>query len=238
MDENIASNKAKTKFLQNMSHEIRTPLNAMFGFSQLLGLPDGSCTQEEKEEYNRYILNSYNMLNMLIGDIIDISDDEHGNYNVELSQVDVNAICNSSIMSVEYRVPAGVNMYYTHDIADGYSIYSDGRRIQQVIINFLTNACKNTRKGEINLHCSVNKETQVISFAVTDTGIGVPPEKADEIFVRFSKLDRYTQGSGLGLNICMMVADKLNGRVFLDKSYTQGARFVFELPLNSDAAQQ
>ncbi len=238
VDENIASNKAKTKFLQNMSHEIRTPLNAMFGFSQLLGLPDGSCTQEEKEEYNRYILNSYNMLNMLIGDIIDISDDEHGNYNVELSQVDVNAICNSSIMSVEYRVPAGVNMYYTHDIADGYSIYSDGRRIQQVIINFLTNACKNTRKGEINLHCSVNKETQVISFAVTDTGIGVPPEKADEIFVRFSKLDRYTQGSGLGLNICMMVADKLNGRVFLDKSYTQGARFVFELPLNSDAAQQ
>lgn len=227
LEDNIAANKAKTKFLQNMSHEIRTPLNAMFGFSQLLGMPDGSWTEEEKAQYNAYIYNSYQMLDMLISDILDIADSEHGNYNINLAEVEVNSICRNAVMSVEFRVPASVRLYHTSDFEDSYTIVSDARRIQQVLINYLTNACKNTSKGEIHLHCSKTENPGRITFSVTDTGKGIPKEKASEIFNRFTKLNQFVQGSGLGLNICQTVADKLGGEVYLDTSYTDGARFVF-----------
>ncbi|MCQ2147610.1 MAG: HAMP domain-containing histidine kinase [Bacteroidales bacterium] len=227
LEDNIAANKAKTMFLQNMSHEIRTPLNAMFGFAQLLGLPDGSWTEEEKKQYNAYIFNSYNMLDMLIGDIIDIADSEHGNYRINISGVPVNEICRNAMMSIEYRVPFGVNLYYTSDVSDDHIVESDGRRIQQVLINYLTNACKHTQQGEIHVHCSTSENPGKLTFSVTDTGEGVPADKADIIFNRFTKLNNFIQGSGLGLNICRMVASKLGGEVYLDKNYTNGARFVF-----------
>lgn len=227
LEDNIAANKAKTRFLHNMSHEIRTPLNAMFGFAQLLGLPDGSCTQEEKDQYNSYIYNSYRMLDMLISDIIDIADSEHGNYRIEISDVNINDICRIALQSVEFRVPAGVRMYFTTDCPDDMIVQSDGRRIQQVLINYLTNACKNTREGEIHLHCSVTEKPGKITLSVADTGTGVPKEKADVIFNRFTKLNEFVQGSGLGLNICQTIANKLQGEVYLDTSYTNGARFVF-----------
>ncbi|MCQ2145043.1 MAG: HAMP domain-containing histidine kinase [Bacteroidales bacterium] len=227
LEDNIAANKAKTMFLQNMSHEIRTPLNALFGFAQLLGLPDGAWTESEKEQYNRYIYNSYNMLDMLIGDIIDIADSEHGNYRIQMSDINVNQICMNAIMSVEFRKPNDVEMYFTSDLPDDHTVNSDGRRIQQVLINYLTNACKHTAKGEIHLHCSTTENPGKLTFSVTDTGEGVPAEKADEIFNRFTKLNQFSQGSGLGLNICKMIAEKLGGEVYLDKSYTKGARFVF-----------
>lgn len=227
LDENIAANAAKTKFLQNMSHEIRTPLNALFGFAQLLGLPDGSCTPEEKEQYNSYIYNAYRMLEMLVSDIIDIADSEHGNYRIKIKDVVLNSTCKSALMSVEFRVPPGVRMYMTSDLPDDYSIKTDERRIQQVLINYLTNACKNTQQGEIHLHVSKTEHPGRITFSVTDTGRGIPPEKANAIFTRFTKLNQFVQGSGLGLSICQMIAEKLGGEVFLDTKYTNGARFVF-----------
>lgn len=227
LEDNIAANKAKTMFLHNMSHEIRTPLNAMFGFSQLLGMPDGSWNDEEREQYNAHVRNSYNMLEMLINDIIDIADSEHGNYRIEIEDVHVNDVCRNALMSVEYRKPEGVDMYFTSDLSDGHTVKSDGRRIQQVLINYLTNSCKNTRQGNIHLHCSAQERPGKLVFSVTDTGCGVPEEKADVIFQRFAKLDQFVQGSGLGLNICQVIADKLGGQVSLDREYRNGARFVF-----------
>lgn len=235
LEDNIAANKAKTKFLQNMSHEIRTPLNAMFGFAQLLGMPDGSCTEEEKAQYNSYIYNSYKMLEMLISDIIDIADSEHGNYKIEISDVLVNETCRNAMLSVEFRVPAGVKLYFTTECPDDYVIQSDGRRIQQVLINYLTNACKNTFKGEIHLHCSTTERPGQITLSVADTGRGVPEDKAALIFNRFTKLNQFVQGSGLGLNICQTIAGKLKGEVYLDTSYTGGARFVFALNAKQEA---
>ncbi|MBQ0057503.1 MAG: hypothetical protein KBT20_07595 [Bacteroidales bacterium] len=227
LEENIAANKAKTMFLHNMSHEIRTPLNALFGFAQLLGLPDGSCTEEEKAQYNAYIYNSYRMLEMLVSDILDIADSDHGNYRIEIADVNVNSVCRNALMLVEFRVPASVKLYMTSDFDDDFVIQSDERRIQQVLINYLTNACKNTQEGEIHLHCSKSEHPGKVTFSVTDTGRGVPADKAQLIFNRFTKLNQFVQGSGLGLSICQTIASKLDGEVYLDTAYTKGARFVF-----------
>ena len=226
------ANDIKTSFVQNMSHEIRTPLNAVVGFAQILSLPDGFNTPEEKEQYAGYVNSSSAMLTMLIDDILDIADAENGNYRIELSDAPCNMMCNVAIKNVEYRTPPDVRMYFTTEVDDSFEIHTDPRRVQQVLINYLTNACKHTEKGEIHVHVSLSENPGSVTFSVTDTGTGVPPEKAEAIFERFTKLDAFVQGTGLGLNICRTVADKLGGQVSLDTSYTGGARFLFILPLD------
>lgn len=223
------SEQIKTQFVQNMSHEIRTPLNAIMGFSQLLGMPDGFNTDEEKAQYSGYIKNSSKMLTMLIDDILDIGDAENGNYKIRIEDASCNEMCLNAIKTVEYRTPDGVEMRFTTEVEDSYMISTDARRVQQVIINFLTNACKHTESGEIHVHCSTTENPGKVTFSVTDTGTGVPVEMADNIFERFTKLDAFKQGAGLGLNICSTIASKLGGKVMLDTSYTGGARFLFIL---------
>lgn len=221
------SDQIKTQFVQNMSHEIRTPLNAIMGFSQLLGMPDGFNTDEEKAQYSSYIENSSKMLTMLIDDILDIGDAENGNYKIAIEDASCNEMCLNAIKNVEYRTPEGVEMKFTTEVDDKFMIRTDARRVQQVIINYLTNACKHTESGEIIVHCSTSENPGKVTFSVTDTGTGVPPEMADNIFERFTKLDAFKQGAGLGLNICSTIATKLGGKVMLDTSYTKGARFLF-----------
>lgn len=231
MKENIDANRSKTMMLQNMTHEIRTPLNAMFGFSQLLSMPEGTVSDEEKREYFNYIYNSFNMLSMLIDDVLDVANAEHGNYKIQKSEFKVNEVCRSAVQMAEMRLMAGVNMYFTSEVTDDYTVVSDNRRIEQVLVNFLTNACKHTRKGEIHLHLSTTENPGRLTFSVTDTGTGVSKDIAKDVFKRYKKADDETQGSGIGLHICKTIADKLGAEIKLDETYTGGARFVFVLPM-------
>ncbi|MBO4451373.1 MAG: HAMP domain-containing histidine kinase [Bacteroidaceae bacterium] len=224
----------KTMFVQNMSHEIRTPLNAIVGFSQLLALPDGVVTEEEKKKYGEYIMTNSNMLTMLVDDILNLSDVESGNYRVTFARTQCNAPVEAAMKTSELRVPAGVNMYYTTEVDDNFTIVSDAHRIQQVLVNYITNACKHTTEGEIHIHCSLKERPGYLTYSVTDTGKGVPEDKAEEIFERFTKLNTFAQGTGLGLSICRMIATKLNGVVKLDTSYKRGARFIFQIPLKHE----
>lgn len=227
------SDQLKTMFVQNVSHEIRTPLNAVVGFSQLLSLPDDVISSQEKEEYVKYIQNNSELLIMLVNDILSIGDVERGQFIVTISDVRCNDVCRQSMKTTETRLPEGVKMYYTSEVDDDYTIKSDEHRIQQVLVNFLTNACKHTEKGEIHVHSSLSEKPGMITFSVTDTGTGVPADEAEHIFERFTKLNAFKQGAGLGLSICKTIATILKGDVHLDTSYTNGARFVFQLPLNN-----
>ena len=130
MKENIDANRSKTMMLQNMTHEIRTPLNAMFGFSQLLSMPEGTVSDEEKREYFNYIYNSFNMLSMLIDDVLDVANAEHGNYKIQKSEFKINEVCRSAVQMAEMRLMAGVNMYFTSEVTDDYTVVSDSRRIE------------------------------------------------------------------------------------------------------------
>ena len=131
-----------------------------------------------------------------------------------------------------HRKPEAVKLTFTSDVPDDFSFITDGQRTQQVLINFLTNAEKHTERGSILLHSSLTENPGYITFSVTDTGTGIPVDKMDSVFERFKKLDEFKQGTGLGLNICRIIAERLHGEVKVDKEYTGGARFLFILPLN------
>lgn len=225
------ANEAKTRFIQNMSHEVRTPLNAIVGFSQLLSLPDGSFSPEEKDEFSNHIINNSKMLNMLLDDILNASAMDSGNYKISLEEGESHFMCKSAISSSEHRLQPGVTMEFRPENEEPFVFRTDPRRVQQILINLLTNACKHTTKGSIVLSDSLTANPGFVTFTVEDTGTGVPPEQAEAIFNRFTKLNEFVQGTGLGLSICRDISERMGGHVWLDTSYTGGARFVLTIPV-------
>ena len=227
------SERVKTEFIQNMSHEIRTPLNAICGFVDVLISDDAnSLTQDERNEFAAIIRNNSQMLMTLVNDVLDLSDLNSGKTVVDNSWVSVVDLCHWVIRTVEMRLTPGVTMHFDSQVGNNFYIFSDPKRLQQVLMNFATNAIKHTKEGSITLEfnlCTDEEEPGWVEFACTDTGCGVPPEMAQTIFERFAKLDSFTQGTGLGLAICRSVATLLGGKVMLDSTYTNGARFVFRL---------
>lgn len=223
---------AKTRFVQNMSHEVRTPLNAIVGFSQLLSLPDGTFPPEEKEQFSGHIINNTKMLTVLLDDILNASAMDSGKYNIVIEEGEKDFMCKAAISSAEHRLQPGVTMTYEPQDSEPFTFRTDPRRVQQIIINLLTNACKQTTSGSIVLSSSIHENPGYVTFSVTDTGPGVPHDQAEKIFERFTKLNDFVQGTGLGLSICRDIADRMGARVYLDTTYTgKGARFKFEVPV-------
>lgn len=229
------SNATQKLFLQNMSHEIRTPLNAICGFSQILCEPQmrEMVTDEEMKKYGQIINSNTELLLTLVNDILDISEMESGKYKVFLEPASPNMICKQAQSTVSYRCPNNIKLYFTTDVPDHMKIMTDSRRCGQVIINFLTNAIKHTREGEIHVHASLTENPGKLTFSVTDTGEGVPAGQEEKIFKRFEKLENSKNGTGLGLSICRNISKALGGEVKLDTSYKGGARFVFIHPIDS-----
>lgn len=227
------ANQTQKMFLQNMSHEIRTPLNAICGFSQILTTPEirESISDEEMEEYSTIIETNTELLRTLVNDILDVSDLDSGKYRMNIGKCKANEICRKAVNTVRYRCPQHIRLYFTTEVDDDFTIQSDAQRAQQIIINYLTNAIKHTEQGEIHVHCSLQENPGSITFSVTDTGEGVPVDKADIIFGRFEKLETFKNGTGLGLNICLRLARMMRAEVKLDTTYNQGARFVFIHPI-------
>ena len=230
----IAADEAKTQFVQNMSHEIRTPLNAIVGFSQLLSLPDGSFPEAEKEGFATHIVNNAQMLTMLLDDILNASAIDNNEYRIVYEDGEMHFLCKAAMSSAEHRLQPGVQMLYKPESEEPFTFRTDPRRVQQILINMLTNACKHTMQGEIVLSSSLTANPGYVTFSVTDTGTGVPPEQAEVIFERFVKLNGFVQGTGLGLSICREIAKRMGAKIYLDTTYTAGgARFIFMVPINS-----
>lgn len=217
------SNWLKTMFIQNMSHEIRTPLNSIVGFSGVL-----VDMLDEKEDIGQYVAlieSNSKLLLKLVGDILDISilDSE---VEIKHNAVDVNACCQASIDAAGASFDPGVRLIF-EPACDELIINSNYSYIVQVLDNLLGNASKFTHVGSVTLTYEVKKEENQLIFTVTDTGIGIPVEEQERVFERFVKLDNFSQGAGLGLSICRIVAERLGGYLRIDKGYTQGTRVIF-----------
>ena len=221
------ANQAKTTFIANISHEVRTPLNAIVGFASLLS--DSSCTQEEKEEFSSIISNNTELLLNLVNDVLCLSQIEAGNLNFSIRPVNLADCCRNSIDTIRHRVVEGVSLTFTPD-DPSLLLNTDPLRLQQLLVNLLINAAKFTEKGEINLSFHSDQGANAVDLIVTDTGCGIPADKAALIFKHFEKIDEYKQGTGIGLSICQAIAGALGGTIRLDSGYTQGARFIFTHP--------
>jgi signal transduction histidine kinase len=225
-----SANKMKTMFLQNMSHEIRTPLNAIIGFSQLLSESHGTLSSKDSSQYVDMINKNGDMLLTLVGDVLDIASMESGEIKYKFAPFSVNSVCNMAVDSVKKNCQSGVQMIFKAHTPDT-SVVSDFQRVEQVLINYLTNACKFTKSGSIVLDYKADSVSGYITFSVTDTGIGIPADKMDDVFNRFEKLNKFSQGTGLGLHICKLIARGLHGIAAVDKNYKGGSRFIFKIPM-------
>ena len=221
----------KSEFIQNMSHEIRTPLNSIVGFSQIIS--SMYSEQNETKEFAQIIEQNSNHLLHLINDVLDLSNLDS---DVEIptdTPTDASALCHEALLGL-HTSGKEISLRVAFE-ADEFVFLSNPTRLALILSHLLANAYKFTDKGEILLGWQRNNTQTHILFSVTDTGIGIPADKHEQVFERFSKLDNFVPGTGLGLSICRLSAEKMGGRLEVDATYRQGARFVLTLPLKQPA---
>ena len=228
------SNRIKSAFLANMSHEIRTPLNAIVGFSSILA---EDVSEEERIEYLSIISKNNDILLQLINDILDLSKIEAGTLEYVYANIDVNKMLSEIEQAARMRQPnANVAICAVMPMPD-LLLYTDQRRITQVLNNFISNAMKFTNTGSITFGYEEPKDGY-IRFFVTDTGTGIPPEKVADIFNRFVKLDSFKQGTGLGLAISQNIVKELKGEIGVLSELGKGSTFWFTLPYKKMGAHR
>ena len=226
LDQAEIADRVKTVFIQNMRHEIRTPLNAIMGFAQLMS---NDLSDEERATYNGYIRESNDQLLSTLDDIIEVSNMETGEFNFQFEEINIDELCLAHIEENKELLLPDVKIFYKPQ-EEGITLCSDKKRIGQVLDNLISNACKNTSCGKITLKVAHYTDREKLQFVVTDTGTGVPPEKAEVIFEHFEKIDHYSPGLGLGLYVCRLIARALGGDIYLNTEHTGGAQFVFTVP--------
>lgn len=221
------ANRLKSAFLANMSHEIRTPLNAIIGFSNLLINVE---TEEEKQEYIGIIESNNALLLKLINDIFDLAmiDVETLDFNESRTCINhiIDEIATSARMTNRNK---DVQIISSKGLMECYAVIAK-HRLMQVLTNLMNNSMKFTEKGTITVGYEYNQRESLLKFFVRDTGIGIPKNKMKDIFHRFTKLNTFIQGSGLGLSICEMIVHKLGGRIWVDSEIDRGTCFWFTVP--------
>lgn len=239
-----SANKAKRDFLANMSHEIRTPLNGVIGFSQLL---KDTPLNELQQEFVDSALSSAQSLLDIVDDILDFSKIEAGKLELDPVEVDIHELLQNTLSIVEHSAREN-NLELTLDAADNVPplVILDPVRTRQVLVNMLNNAIKFTPHGSVTLQVNFEKKVTekhigFFRFAVRDTGIGIAPEKQEQLFHAFSQADASTTrkygGTGLGLNISRLLVEKMGSKIHLKSEPRKGSEFSFtlELPFGDDA---
>lgn len=227
--------QSKSIFLSNMSHDLRTPLNAIVGFSEILTTEE-DIDPELKEQCRDNIKQNSDLLLKLTNDIIDFSTLKEASIKFDFGKYDIVSLCGNVVKTIGKVKQTEAELIFITTV-EHLEIETDTERLQQVLINLLTNAAKFTKTGSIRLLLDFNQQTNRAVFTVEDTGCGIPLEKQATIFQRFEKLHESIQGVGLGLSICKLIIDHVNGEIWIDSTYTEGARFVFTHPIDHISKQ-
>lgn len=224
------ANRAKSEFMHSMSHEVRTPLNSILGFSQLIVKKIPEELREQLGKYANLVKINTDYLATLINDILDISSIESDEMAFpQTHNVSIHALCQHALNEIQDRVKSGVTLRFDSSNPD-LEITTDREHVEQVLVNLLSNAAKFTKQGSITIGYHFKGLNKLV-FEVTDTGIGIPAGKEEVIFDRFTKLDSFSQGSGLGLYLSRQLALRLGGDLYVDQSYHNGAKFCFTIPI-------
>jgi signal transduction histidine kinase/DNA-binding response OmpR family regulator len=235
-----AASRAKAEFLANMSHEIRTPMNAVIGMSELL---QHSTLSTEQREFVGTIRTSGEALLALINDILDFSKIESGHLQFEHIPISLRACVEGALdLSARPASMKGLDLLLLIEENVPENIMGDLTRLRQILVNLIVNAVKFTDQGEVLVTLSRRtgagpEAAPLLHVSVRDTGIGIPPERAGQLFRAFSQIDVSTSrkygGTGLGLAICHRLVNLMGGRIWVESLPGQGSDFQFEIPLEA-----
>ncbi len=220
------SEAKKSEFINQICHEVRTPLNSISGFSELLC--DDDVPPEAYAQYTDIIRNCRRQLRYLFDDLLEVAALENGQVPLPLEPVALCALCRALLRTaVGHNTNRAVS--YQGDISDEEITLESHRRYLIVLLTaLLSNARKFTTKGQITLGCQ--RKDNAVEISVTDTGCGIAPENHSYVFERFTKLDTFSQGNGLGLYLCRLIVERLHGQIRIDPSYTSGTRVLILFP--------
>ena len=203
------------------------------GFASLLVESD---SKEERREYINIMQENTDLLLQLISDILDLSKIEAGTLEFTMDHLNVKSFCEDIMRNYDIKEDKAVPVLLASNLPD-YCIYTDKKRLMQVITNFINNALKFTSEGQILLEYHLNENSQTIEFSVTDTGMGIAPDKKEHVFMspkihsylfeRFYKANTFTDGPGLGLSICRSIIDHLGSHIGVESEQGAGSRFRF-----------
>jgi len=228
--------KVKELFLANMSHEIRTPITSIIGFTERLST---TRLSGEQENYLKYINSSSEHLLGLVDDLLDYSRIESGKFNLDVVAFLPADLFRQVFETLKHKAERkGLEMNYSSTLEPGLAVLGDPLRIRQIAYNLLNNSIKFTESGKVDLELTsamVGEQIKLI-FRISDTGIGIPEDKQQEIFGEFTQVDvgitRKYGGSGLGLAICRKLVDLMKGEIFLESKPGSGTNITTSLPLD------
>ena len=233
------SSKMKTNFIQQISHEIRTPLNILSGFTQIITTPGMELDDETRTDINRQINENTGRITGLVNKMLELSD--ASSQNVIERKDNVFAIQIAAQAAEHAHINEARHVVFDLQIApeaETAMLQTNDQQATRALVLLLDNAIKFLSKpneavsnGNVNLKVGIDDSKSMVSFAVEDTGIGVPAEEAERIFDEFVQLDDYYDGTGIGLTVARSIARRLGGDVVLDTCYSPGARFIMTLPL-------
>lgn len=219
--------RSKAKFLQNMSHEIRTSLNMVYGFAQLLGMPEGSWTDEEREKYNGYINDNYRMLDLLLNDLIEYTQTNQKTFGVSCEPVDVAKICDSTLQSLQFAQSKSKQVQLQNELPDGFTIKSDARRIQQILTHMLFYGVQFASSDKLLLSAKLN--AGALELAVVDPNNSMSGMKELPVYVKNTLYDTDVDDFGVRIELCRRMACLLGGCIYIDTQSKDGVRIVLQI---------
>ena len=224
----------KNEFINNITNELRAPLNPIEGFTDILATQDYDLRPEEREELSKMIKNSSKHITKIIDEMAELSFYESKKSLPINYTMSPNHLCRHMVDAFRPKCKQGVRMFFETELPEEFELHTNHEAVEALLRHLIENAIQYTEKGVITVACSEYGE--MLRVSVTDTGKGIPAEHRGNIFNTFREIGDNQKLQGLGLVICQSIVKLLGGKLWLDESYTDGSRFIFELPEKNEKA--